>query len=153
MRFYHPTELDHRSSNQISRRKKERDAKININAAIKSALSELSTIRERREAFLRLLACIREHTALLRPSPGQGSAGWVAPAFLINRLKHIAMRHRFWVRPCETWAPNYGNPRLVFRSLAHHLFAQYPMPAYMDSVWDLPAGPDAFRQQAWYIRL
>src|SRR5205807_2962047 len=23
----------------------------------------------------------------------------------------------------------------------------------MDSVWDLPNGPDAFRQQSWYIRL
>jgi hypothetical protein len=27
------------------------------------------------------------------------------------------------------------------------------VPGFMDSVWDLAAGPEGFRQQAWYIRL
>jgi hypothetical protein len=31
--------------------------------------------------------------------------------------------------------------------------AFYPVPGFMDSVWDLGQGPEGFRQQAWYIRL
>jgi hypothetical protein len=30
---------------------------------------------------------------------------------------------------------------------------RYPVPGFMDSVWDLAAGPEGFRQQSWYIRL
>ena len=41
----------------------------------------------------------------------------------------------------------------MFRSLALHLLAQYPVPGFMDSAWDLPDGPKGFRQQSWFIRL
>jgi hypothetical protein len=153
MSSYDPNHFDKLNSKHSGRRKKEQDATVKINAAIRDALSELSADEGRRAAFLGLLAWVRERTPLLRPTPGQGSAGWVAPVFLINRLRNIAARHRFWLRPCETWAPEGCNLRPLFRSLAYHLFAQYPVPGFMDSVWDLSTGPEAFRQQAWFIRL
>jgi hypothetical protein len=52
------------------------------------------------------------------------------------------------------WAPRVDSSlRLQFRSLAYHLLLKYPAPGYLDSVWDLPPGANAFRQQAWFIKL
>src|SRR6266404_600424 len=153
MRLYDPNYVGEPNKKHSGRRKKEQEAAVRIDAAIKHTLKELSADLERLAAFLRLLACIRNRTQLLKPTAGPARAGWVAPVFLISRLKNLASRQRFWIRPCETWPPSDGNLRPVFRSLAHHLLAHYPVPAFMDSVWDLPPGPDAFRQQAWWIRL
>jgi hypothetical protein len=132
--------------------KKARDAENRIHAEIKSALNELR-YSERQAAFQRLLACVASHTRFLKPTPGEGSAGWAAPTFLIKRLKNLASRQAHWLRPCEVWRPTAGNLRPAFRSLALHLLAYYPVPGCMDSAWDLPAGPESFRQQSWYIRL
>lgn len=132
--------------------KKARDAERRIHAEIKAALRELRYI-ERQAAFERLLACVRSHTHFLKPTPGEGRAGWAAPVFIINRLRNLAARQAHWLRPCENWRPAPGNVRPVFRSLALHLLTHYPVPGCMDSAWDLPAGPEGFRQQSWYIRL
>lgn len=124
-----------------------------IDAEIKAALNYFEEYPERRAALERLLKCVRSHTELLKPAPGQGSVGWARVVFLINRLRNLAARQRHWIRPPEAWRAPEGNLRLVFRSLAHHLFAFYPVAAFLDSVWDLPPGPEGFRQQAWYMRL
>ena len=120
-------------SKSKSRRKKEQAAN-KIDAAIKVALVELADFKERRDAFLRLLACVRSRTPLLKPSPRQGNPGWVGPVFLINRLKNLAVRQHHWIQPCETWQPASGNLRPTFRSLAHHLLTNYSAPEFMDSV-------------------
>src|SRR5262249_54729871 len=49
--------------------------------------------------------------------------------------------------------PARQNARPLFTSLAHHLFALYPVPPFMTSVWfDLPAG-EALPQHRWYRHL
>jgi len=136
----------------FGRRKKEKDA-VRIEAVIKIALDELDDYTERRTAFLCLVEYVRARTPLLRPTLGHGTPGWTGPVFLINRLKNLAARQSHWIRPCETWHALASNFRPVFRSLAHHLLTPYPVPGFMDSAWDLPNGPEAFRQQSWYIRL
>jgi hypothetical protein len=136
----------------VVRRQREQDA-VRIDAAIKSALDELHENEERQAAFMALLECVRTRTCLLRPIPGHGTPGWVGPVFLINRLRNLATRQRHWIRPCETWRPPLSNLRTAFRSLAHHLLTNYPVPGFMDSAWDLAAGPEAFRQQSWFIRM
>lgn len=140
------------SQKAIGRRKKEKAA-VKIDLAIKEALDDLGDDPARRVALASLLACVRSRTTLLKPTPGKGNPGWVAPLFLIHRLKNVAMRQRHWIRPCESWNPPCANLRPAFRSLAHHLFAHYTVPGFMDSAWDLTPGPEAFRQQSWYIRL
>jgi len=126
----------------IGRRKKEDAGRIDT--AIKTALDELGDHEERRAAFVDLLAGMRSRTALLKPTPGRGTPGWVAPVFLINRLKNLAARQSHWIRSCETWRPEADNLRTIFRSLAYHLLAHYPVPGFMDSVWDLAAGRRPF---------
>src|SRR5262249_49506228 len=66
---------------------------------------------------------------------------------------NLAERRSQWLRCCWDWRPTGQSLRLEFRSLAIHLLGLYPVPGFMDSVWDLPSGPEAFRQQAWFIRL
>jgi hypothetical protein len=139
-----------RSDESLAKRKKEQGR---IDDAISAALAAFEGDRERRLAFERLVATVRLRTALLKPTQGRASAGWVAPLFLINRLRNLAARQRHWIRPCEAWESASGNLRPAFRSLAQHLVAPYAVPGFMDSVWDLPAGAEGFRQQAWYIRL
>jgi hypothetical protein len=136
----------------FGRRKRERDS-IRIDEAIKATLDQLDHHAESRAAFLSLLDCVRSRTPLLKPTPGRGAPGWLAPLFLVNRLKNLAIRHKHWTRPCETWQPQEENLRPVFRSLAAHLFTHYPVPGFMDSAWDLADGPEGFRQQSWFIRL
>ena len=68
------------NNENLGRRKRQQDA-VRIDAAIKTALEELADDEERRAAFLRLLACVRTLTALLKPTPGHGRPGWVAPVF------------------------------------------------------------------------
>jgi hypothetical protein len=134
-------------------RKQRRDARLKIDASITSTLKEMAGEAECRAAFQQLLAGVRVHTDLLKPTPGQGSVGWAAPVFLIGRLSNLARHHRAWLRPCEAWRSPGGNLRAVFRSLAAHLLTGYPVPAFMDSAWDLPVGAEGFLQQAWYVRL
>lgn len=126
-------------------RKQERSR---IDAEIKSALNEFDGEPERQAAFENLLACVRSRTQLLKPTAVPGGAGWVGPVFLIKRLQNLAARQAQWLRSCETWQPVGGNLRPVFRSLASHLLTHYPVPGFMDCVWDLPSGPEGFRQQA-----
>src|SRR5688572_23151451 len=90
------------------KRKKERDANQRIDTEIKAALRQLEGFEERRAAFQRLLACVQSRTRLLRATPGEGSAGWAAPVFLIRRLQNLAARQAHWLRSCETWKPAAG---------------------------------------------
>ena len=139
---------DHYSS-----RDREQYAAARIDFEIKTVLEHFYRRPERRAAFELLVMCVRRRTGLLHPTPGHGRPGWVAPVFLINRLRGLAERHNQWLRQCEDWHPSGGNLRPEFRSLVWHLLAFYPIPGFMDSVWDLPSGPESFCRQAAYIRL
>ena len=153
MKIYHSWKLEQSSSRHTGQRKKENHARAQVDTAIKKSLDELRSDNNRQAAFLRLLACVRTRTSLLKLVPGRGGSNWIALVFLVHRLKNVAARHRFWIRTIETWRPDCVDFRRMFRSLIHHLFGRYSVPGFMDSVWDMPTGPDAFRQQVWWIRL
>jgi hypothetical protein len=144
--------IDGAGHEKIGRRKKDQTAE-RIDTAIKTALEEFGDYEERRTAFGLLLARVRAVSSLLKPTPRHGTPGWVGPVFLINRLKNLAMRQGHWIRSCGTWQPTGNKLRLEFRSLANHLLTYYPVPGFLDSAWDLPAGAAAFREQSWFIRL
>jgi hypothetical protein len=129
------------------------NAAARIDARIKCVRNHFYLQPERRVAFDALVAILRSRTALVRPTPGPARPGWSSAAFLINRLRNLAERESQWLRSPHDWRPAGASLRLEFRSLAGHLLALYPVPAFMDSVWDLSPGHDAFRQQVWWIRL
>ncbi len=49
----------------------------------------------------------------------------------------LAAETHAWVRPIETWKAKGKGRNSVQRSLLEHLFAKYPMPAFLWSVFDL----------------
>jgi hypothetical protein len=111
-------------------------------------------------AYERLLRQVRQRTGLLRATSGPGDRR-VSFNLLLLTLAH---HHADWLRPIETWAPASPSPWLLFMSLGHHLFTQYPVPAFMTSVWfdflpdELPDEPDWYRhlrlpEHEWYKHL
>lgn len=53
----------------------------------------------------------------------------------IDALVQLNGHRDRWVRTLDSWRVSSHNRRRQFSSLARHLFARYPVPAFMDSVW------------------
>jgi hypothetical protein len=100
-------------------------------------------------AYERLLWQVQTRTDLLRPSDRAGDNRNLLNAGLLA----LALHHADWLRPAEAWPPSRQHAWPLFTSLAHHLLARYPVPAFMTSVWfDLPPG-EALPQHGWYKHL
>ena len=55
-----------------------------------------------------------------------------------------------WLCLVEDWIPTGDSPMPQFGSLALHLFARYPVPAFMTSVWLRGQDAEFVRQRSWY---
>ena len=100
-------------------------------------------------AYERLLRQVQARTDLLHPSDRAGDSRNPLNAGLLA----LALHHADWLRPAEAWLPSRQHAWPLFTSLAHHLLARYPVPAFMTSVWfDLPPG-EALPQHRWYKHL
>jgi hypothetical protein len=97
-------------------------------------------------AYERLLRQVQTRTNLLHPSDRAADSRNALNAGLLA----LALHHADWLRPVETWFPTRQNAWPLFTTLAHHLLALYPVPAFMTSVWfDLPPG-EVLPQHSWY---
>ncbi len=100
-------------------------------------------------AYERLLRQVQRQTTLLRTSERPRDYRTSLNAGLLA----LALHHADWLRPAETWFPTTPKTWPQFTSLAHHLFARYPVPPFMTSVWfDLPPG-EILPQHGWYKHL
>ena len=100
-------------------------------------------------AYERLLRQVQSQTTLLRASERPRDYRTALNAGLVG----MALHHPNWLRPVETWFPTTQKLWPQFTALAHHLFAHYPIPTFMTSVWfDLPTG-EALPQHRWYKHL
>jgi len=69
---------------------------------------------------------------------------------IIPALVRVAAFSCNWVRAPSDWKPETGiSPEEQWSSLLRHLFAKWPVPAFMDSVWLLP-GDIIRRERHWY---
>jgi hypothetical protein len=118
--------------------------------SIHSALSLAGRRPGVRDAYLRLLRHVQRRTPLLRPARDPGRTG---SGVLNLGLFSLALHHAAWLRPPEAWQPPSVNHAPLFASLARHLFALYPVPAFMTSAWFRlpPDGPHP--EQEWYKHL
>jgi PcfJ-like protein len=71
----------------------------------------------------------------------------------VDGLLALARQSLGWIRPVGDWKPQTHNARRQFSSLARHLFAEWPVPAFVDSVWFLGNGREAVRQQEWFLHI
>ena len=70
----------------------------------------------------------------------------------VDALIELNGHRRQWVRPLEDWRPGKHNRKLQFGSLLRHLWAKYPVPAFMDSAWLLnQEGAPKYRD--WFIHI
>jgi PcfJ-like protein len=100
-------------------------------------------------AYERLLWRVQSQTTLLRPSGRAGDNRSMLNAGLVA----LALHHADWLRSVETWRPQQKSAWRQVHSLAYHLLACYPVPAFMTSVWfDLPPGV-VLPQHGWYKHL
>jgi hypothetical protein len=100
-------------------------------------------------AYERLRRQVQSQTTLLRASERPRDYRTALNAGLLA----MALHHPNWLRPVETWFPTTQKLWPQFTALAHHLFARYPIPTFMTSVWfELPPG-ETLPQHLWYKHL
>ena len=67
----------------------------------------------------------------------------------INLAKH----QQYWLKPPNNWHPEEQNHQKTLQSLIRHLFVQYTVPKFMDSVWFHDLDYFSIQQQKWYRQL
>ena len=101
-------------------------------------------------AFGKLLEHLSTCSDLVNGQPAVAQFGHQAGNTFVDGLLALARSARNWIRPITDWKPQTHNTRRQFSSLARHLFCEWPVPAFMDSVWFKGNSPEAVRQQRWF---
>jgi hypothetical protein len=126
-------------------------AKATVDRTVRDAL-DAAPCPDTRSAFERLLRQVRR-SALLRTAPQVGGSSVAGHGEVVAGLLALADFHADWLRPVEAWEPAGSNPLPQFASLARHLLAAYPVPAFLTSVWLRGRTAEARRQQGWFVHV
>jgi hypothetical protein len=121
--------------------------------AVCRACKSAQDSRRTRVAFHELLQHVSVGSGLVSGQPVIGQYGWQVGNTFVDGLLALARHSRNWMRPVAEWKPQTHNTRRQFASLARHLFAEWPVPAFMDSVWFLGNGRGAVQQQEWFLHV
>jgi hypothetical protein len=121
--------------------------------AVCRACKSAKESRRTRFAFHDLLQHVRTCSDLLSSQPVIGQYGRQAGNTFVDGLLALARHSESWIRPVADWRPQTHNCRRQFASLARHLFAEWPVPVFMDSVWFLGNGREAVRHQGWFLHI
>jgi chorismate mutase len=121
--------------------------------AVFRAYKSAQESRLSQRAFHDLLKHVCSRSDLLSGNPVIGSYGWQAGNTYVDGLLALARHPRSWIRSVADWKPLTHNVRRQFSSLARHLFAEWPVPMFLDSVWFLGNGKGAVEQQAWFLHV
>lgn len=108
---------------------------------------------EVREAMLRLLLYAQKQTRLVSLERAVPFYGDESGNSFVRGLAALARFQAEWKRTLEAWKPDSYNVSRQFGALARHLLADYPVPAFMDSVWFKGDSEEALRQQRWFIHI
>ena len=100
-----------------------------------------------------LLHVEKRASNLLDARPALLRLGRVDGNTFVEALGALARHSNAWQREPSDWKPDSRNPRRQFASLARFLFARYDVPACLDAVWFGGWGPEAQRQQEWFVHV
>jgi hypothetical protein len=98
--------------------------------------------------FRELLSLAHDRTKLVSTAPVIAAYPRDLHNTLLGGLAAVATHGHAWLRPLSEWKVVSSNPRRQFGSLVRHLFAQYPVPVFLDSVWFRRS-----RAQNWFLHL
>ena len=101
-----------------------------------------------RQALRKLLLKVNDEADFLLEGASLGGISYRYVDALIN----LNERRWQWIAALEDWHPASHNARRQFSSLARHLLARYPVPAFMDQAWfRRDAGSERYRE--WFVQL
>ena len=106
------------------------------------------------EALKRLVLVALPCKGMFDSEPATAAAGMVTGNTYADGLLALAEESESWLpdRPPEAWKRRSHNTGRQFASLARHLLARYPVPAFMDAVWFDTRWLSRERRQ-WFIHL
>lgn len=112
-----------------------------------------TSCRRTKRALLELLLHVGKCSELLAVHPVIPQFGHMPGNTFIGGLLALARFSQNWIRPLADWKPTTHNSRRQFSSLARHLLAEWPVPAFMDSVWFKDKSGHAAQQQGWFLHI
>jgi hypothetical protein len=98
--------------------------------------------------FRELFLLANDRTKLISTAPVVGSYPHGPHNTFLGGLAAIATHGHAWLRPLNEWKVVSNNPGRQFASLVRHLFAQYPVPPFLDSAWFRHS-----RTQNWFLHV
>src|SRR5262249_46003475 len=116
--------------------------------AICRASRSLKAGSRTRQAFLDLLLHADRCADLFSVHPVVPQYGRQEGNTFIGGLLALAHHAGGWIPPPGVWKPRTHNSARQFSSLARHLFARWPVPAFMDSLWFRGSSEEAVRRHA-----
>ncbi|MHC5540604.1 PcfJ domain-containing protein [Singulisphaera rosea] len=108
--------------------------------------------KKARKAFAHLLWSVQTQSDLLSPGQYVGRARVEDFERIVDGLLALLELRFEWIRPVEEWSPGDSPPMSLFSSLAHHLFANYPVPPILLSAWFAGSGWQAQRSRRWFLQ-
>ncbi|MDB5388090.1 MAG: hypothetical protein JWM11_3736 [Planctomycetaceae bacterium] len=106
-----------------------------------------------RQAFFNLLTHVGDTTDLTQTQSAIPQYGRQEGNTYLGGLLALAHHTAEWIRQPSDWHPTSHNIGRQFQSLARHLFARWPVPAFMDSVWFQGTSREAQQKQRWFVHL
>jgi hypothetical protein len=138
--------LAHLSQKKKERRKPDKiieaifDGDLDVEGVVQPHLKQIcrafdaaKTCDRTRQAFLDLLLHTGARSKLLLPRLVIAEYGRTAGNTFVGGLLALARFSQQWLRPLVRWKPQTHNVRRQFSSLARHLLAEWPVPAFMDT--------------------
>lgn len=104
-------------------------------------------------AFLELLTQVSDHTDLIQLQHVIPHYGRDQDNSYLGGLLALAHHSHSWIRKPSDWKPGSHNAGRQFQSFARHLFAKWPVPGFMDSVWFQGTSSAAQQKQSWFVHL
>jgi len=104
-------------------------------------------------ALHQLVYGLKDRTRLIAIEPLIPSLGPQPGNTGLDALLHFARYSERWLRAPEDWVPWTDDARGQVGLLARHLFARYPLPAFLDAAWALGFDGNAEAYRDWYVHL
>lgn len=105
------------------------------------------------DAWARLVGHLTHGSALLNIEPALAALGPMPGNTGLDALLQLARRHADWLRPVEDWTPTGLDARSQIGSLARHLLARYPVPAFFDAAWFAGFTAEGASERDWFVHL
>jgi len=131
-------------------RNRKAQAKSHIDAVIGELFAACREKGRLKSAWSRLLGHVRLYSNILQLISRGNHFLWQQSCEFTKAMFTLALHHEDWVRPIDTWRPKVKMPYSQFVSLAGHLFAVYPVPFFMNSVWFKGTSGQAIQRQEWF---